>query len=154
MKKIKKSKKIGSESLKKEVKVEEKPEFFEMIKPEIKEVKAEVAKVENPKKKSREHKTIKKEEKKSKKIGGGSFILSGIISILTPAMFYIVLGDFNSFLKECALPFSTVNIGNDMIVNCTEIRLVYIISFLGVFFGLILIVWGFAKKIIELKKSV
>ncbi len=124
------------------------------IKEEAPEKKVEV--IEKPKKikKRKKHEVSKKEEKKTKKrIGGGSFIASGILGILVPAIFYIVLGDFNSFLQNCALPFSTVDIGNSMIVNCTEIRLVYVISYLSVFFGSIFIVWGLAKKLIELKKS-
>ncbi|NIM46937.1 MAG: hypothetical protein GTN40_02140 [Candidatus Aenigmarchaeota archaeon] len=108
-----------------------------------------------PKKRKYKHRMSKEEEIKPKKsIGGGSFIASGILGILVPSIFYIVLGDFNSFLQECNLPFSTVNIGNDMIVNCTEIRLVFVISYICVFFGLIFIILGVAKKIIEMKRIV
>jgi len=141
-------------AIKKKVKTEKKIEKEPEIKEEVPEKKVEV--IEKPKKikMKKKHKILKKEEIKTiKRIGGGSFIASGILGILVPAIFYIVLGDFNSFLENCALPFSTVDIGNEMIVNCTEIRLVYVISYLSVFFGLIFIAWGIAKKIIELKKS-
>ncbi len=143
------------------------PEFnIEEIKEEIPEKK--VVKVEKPKivikpkkikkikkkKVKKKPKTLKKEKiKPKKKIGGGSFIASGILSIMVPAIFYIVLGDFTAFMGSCGLPFSSVDIGNEMIVNCTELRLVFVLSFLFVFIGLILVVWGLAKKIIKMRES-
>jgi len=97
---------------------------------------------------------MKKKEKAVKKrgIGGGSFIVAGIIVMLVPSIFYVVLGDFFSLLQNCALPFSTVDIGNGMIINCTELRFIYVLSYFCLLFGLILIILGLAKKIIESKK--
>jgi len=99
------------------------------------------------------HKVFKKginmEEKK--RIGGGSFIASGILVMLVPAIFYIVFGDFNSFLENCALPFSTVDI-DGMILSCTEIRFVYVLSYFCLLFGSVLVILGLGKKIIESKK--
>jgi len=143
-----------------EIKPEKEVGVMMEMKPVIKaketKVKIPEKEVEKPKKIKRrkyKHRTSKIEEVKPKKrIGGGSFIASGILGILVPSIFYIVLGDFNSFLQECNLPFSTVNIGNDMMVNCTEIRLVFVISYICVFFGLIFVILGIAKKIIEFKK--
>jgi len=125
-------------------KVETVPEKKEVVNPK---------KIKKRERKKRKHKVKKEEIKPKRKIGGGSFIASGILSILVPAMFYVVLGDFSSFLEECSLPFSSVDIGNDMIVNCTEMRFVYILSFLCVFFGAIFIIYGLAKKIKGMKKS-
>ena len=133
--------------------MEMKPEI-NVEKTKVKIPKKEVEKPKKIKRRKYKHRTPKKEEVKPKKrIGGGSFIASGVLSILVPAMFYVVLGDFSSFLQDCSLPFSDVNIGSDMIVNCTEMRLVYVISFLCVFFGAILIIYGLAKKIVEIKKT-
>jgi len=157
---IKVEKKIPEKKVEKEVetKVEFKPEErLELIEkvetvPEKKEV-VNPKKIKKRERKKRKHKVKKEEIKPKRKIGGGSFIASGILSILVPAMFYVVLGDFSSFLEECSLPFSSVDIGNDMIVNCTEMRFVYILSFLCVFFGAIFIIYGLAKKIKGMKKS-
>jgi len=93
------------------------------------------------------------EEPEKKKIGGGAFIASGVFTILTPAIFFIVLGDFFSLIKDCSLPYATVDIGEGLIVNCSEIRLIYIISFIAVFIGIILVIWGLAKKVIDYKKN-
>ena len=95
----------------------------------------------------------REETKKKQGIGGGSFIAAGIVVMLVPAIFYIALGDFVSLLQKCNLPFSIVDLGNGMIFDCTELRFVYVLSYFCLFFGLILIIWGLAKKIIEQKKA-
>ncbi len=92
-----------------------------------------------------------KKSKKKEEIGGGSFIAAGIVVTFVPAIFYIIFGDFVSLLKNCSLPFSTVDI-DGMILNCIEIRFVYVLSYFCIFFGLLLVVWGLAKKIMEAKK--
>ncbi|NIO45166.1 MAG: hypothetical protein GTN36_06490, partial [Candidatus Aenigmarchaeota archaeon] len=74
----------------------------------IKEKEMKPEKIRKPEmKKEIKHKRktkIQKEEVKPKKrIGGGSFIASGVLSILVPAMFYVVLGDFGAFLQDCSL---------------------------------------------------
>jgi len=93
-----------------------------------------------------------KKPKKEKGIGGGSFIAAGIVVMIIPAIFYVLLGDFVSLMQNCTMPFSTVDIGDGTVINCMELRFVYVLSYFCLFFGLILIVWGLAKKIIEAKK--
>jgi hypothetical protein len=88
---------------------------------------------------------------KKQSIGGTSFMAAGIVVMMVPAIFYIFLGDFNSFLQRCNLPFSTIDI-DGMIINCTEIRFVYVLSYFCLLFGLILVTLGLAKKIMEQKK--
>jgi len=90
---------------------------------------------------------------KEKKIGGGSFIASGVFTTLTPAIFYVVLGDFFLLLKDCSLPYSTIDIGKATIVNCSEIRLVAVLSYISVFIGIILVIWGLARKIVDYKEK-
>lgn len=96
---------------------------------------------------------IKEEPKKKQGVGGVSFIVAGIVVMLVPAIFYIMFGDFASLLKSCAVPFSTVDVGNGMIVNCVELRFVYVLSYFCILLGLILVVLGITKKIMEQKKS-
>jgi len=93
------------------------------------------------------------EKSEEKKIGGGSFIASGVFTTLTPAIFYVVLGDFFLLLKDCSLPYSTVDIGKATIVNCSEIRLVAVLSYISVFIGIILVIWGLARKVIDYKEK-
>jgi len=88
---------------------------------------------------------------KEKGIGGSSFIVAGIVVMLVPAILYIILGDFTLFLQKCAIPISTVDIGG-ILLSCTELRFVYVLSYFCLFFGLILVIWGLVKKIIESKK--
>ncbi len=93
------------------------------------------------------------EPKKKQGAGGGSFIAAGIVVMLVPSIFYIVLGDFISLLSNCNLPFATVNIGNDMIIRCTELRFSFVLSYFCLLFGMILVILGIAKKVMEQKKS-
>ena len=90
--------------------------------------------------------------KKNQGIGGGSFIVAGIVVMLVPAIFYVILGDFTSLIQNCNLPFSTVEIGNSMIVSCTELRFVYVLSYFCLLFGAILIILGLGKKILDQRK--
>ncbi len=94
-----------------------------------------------------------KKKPKTKKhwIGGGSFIASGIVVILIPAILYIIFGDFTVYLQECSVSFSTIDIGG-MTTSCIELRFIYVLSYFCLLFGLILIILGIAKKIIESKK--
>ncbi len=164
-KEVKKKRKVQKKiEKKKKHKVLRKEKIKSKIKPEIKieekpleKPRERVERVKRPERiemhKLSKHKALKKgtnmEEKK--RIGGGSFIASGIVVMLVPAIFYIVLGDFNSFLQNCALPFSTVDI-DGMILSCTELRFVYVLSYFCLLFGSILVIFGLAKKIIESKK--
>ena len=93
------------------------------------------------------------EPKKKQGAGGGSFIAAGIIVMLVPSIFYIILGDFVSLMNNCNMPFATVDIGNNMIVRCTELRFSYVLSYFCLLFGLILVILGIAKKIMEQKKT-
>ncbi|NIM46936.1 MAG: hypothetical protein GTN40_02135 [Candidatus Aenigmarchaeota archaeon] len=93
----------------------------------------------------------KEKPKEVKGIGGGSFITAGIVVMLVPAILYIIFGDFTSFLKHCVIPFSSVDIGG-FIVTCMELRFIYVLSYFCLFFGLILVIFGLGKKIIETKK--
>ena len=92
-------------------------------------------------------------EKQQTGIGGGSFIVSGIVVMLVPAIFFVLLGDFTYLIKSCALPFSTIDIGNGTLVNCMELRFVYSLSYFCVLCGLILVILGLSKKILEQLKS-
>jgi len=94
----------------------------------------------------------KKKPEKEKGIGGGSFIAAGIIVMLVPAILYIIFGDFASFLQMCTRPFSSIDI-DGMIVSCTELRFVYVLSYFCLLFGAILVIFGLGKKIIETKKK-
>ncbi len=102
-------------------------------------------------KKKRNHEKKNKKPKEGRGIGGGSFIAAGIVVMLIPAILYIILGDFTLFLQRCSVPISNVDIGG-IILSCTELRFVYVLSYFCLFFGLILIIWGLVKKIIERKK--
>jgi len=93
------------------------------------------------------------EPKKKQGAGGGSFIAAGIVVMLVPSIFYIILGDFVSLMSNCNMPFATVDIGSNMIVRCTELRFSYVLSYFCLLFGLILVILGIAKKIMEQKKT-
>jgi len=95
----------------------------------------------------------KVEPKKKQSTGGISFIASGIVVMLVPSIFYVILGDFVSLMSNCNMPFATVDIGNNMIVRCTELRFSYVLSYFCLLFGMILVILGIAKKIMEQKKS-
>jgi hypothetical protein len=95
----------------------------------------------------------KVEPKKKQGAGGISFIAAGIVVMLVPSIFYIILGDFVSLMNNCNMPFATVDIGNNMIVRCTELRFSYVLSYFCLLFGMILVILGIAKKIIEQKKT-
>jgi PGF-pre-PGF domain-containing protein len=84
-------------------------------------------------------------------ISGGSFLASGIVVTIVPAIIYIFLGNFVSLLQYCTLPFSAVNLGNNVITNCIELRFYYTLSYFCLLFGLILIMWGLIKKVVEEK---
>ena len=97
-------------------------------------------------------KNVKKGETAKKQgIGGGSFIAAGIVVTLIPAIFYIIFGDFVVLLQNCGPLSSTIDI-DGIFINCIELRFVYVLSYFCIFFGLILIIWGLAKKIIEARK--
>jgi hypothetical protein len=95
----------------------------------------------------------KVEPKEKQSIGGISFIVSGIVVMLVPSIFYVILGDFVSLMSNCNMPFATVDIGNNMIVGCTELRFSYVLSYFCLLFGMILVILGIAKKVMEQKKS-
>jgi hypothetical protein len=95
----------------------------------------------------------KVEPNKKQSTGGTSFIASGIVVMLVPSIFYVILGDFVSLMSNCNMPFDTVDIGNNMIVRCTELRFSYVLSYFCLLFGMILVILGIAKKIMEQKKS-
>jgi hypothetical protein len=89
--------------------------------------------------------------KQKQEIGGISFMAAGMIVILVPEIFFIVLGDFTQLISKCTMPFGSVDIGNNMVIDCTQLRFVYVLSFFCLLLGLILIILGLAKKIIEQK---
>jgi hypothetical protein len=89
--------------------------------------------------------------KKKQEVGGISFMAAGMIIILVPEIFFIVLGDFTQLISKCTMPFGSVDIGNNMVMDCTQLRFVYVLSFFCLLLGLILIILGLAKKIIEQK---
>ena len=94
--------------------------------------------------------------KHKQSIGGISFIFAGMVIILVPEIFFIFLGDFTQLINKCTMPFGTVDIGNNMVMSCAELRFVYVLSSFCLLLGLILVILGIAKKIIEeksLKKS-
>jgi hypothetical protein len=95
----------------------------------------------------------KVEPKKKQSNSGISFIAAGIVVMLVPSIFYIILGDFVSLMNNCNMPFATVDIGNNMIVGCTELRFSYVLSYFCLLFGMILVILGIAKKVMEQKKS-
>jgi PGF-pre-PGF domain-containing protein len=94
---------------------------------------------------------IKEEHKKRQIFTGTSFIVAGVVVTLVPAILYIVFGDIGSILKYCNLPFSTVDIGSNTMINCVELRFYFVLSCFCLLFGSILIIWGLIKKAIELK---
>jgi hypothetical protein len=95
----------------------------------------------------------KVEVTKKQGAGGISFIAAGIVVMLVPSIFYIILGDFVSLMSSCNMPFATVDIGNNMIVGCTELRFSYVLSYFCLLFGMILVILGIAKKVIEQKSK-
>jgi len=94
-------------------------------------------------------------EKKENGIGGNSFIVAGIIMMLIPMIFFIILGDINLLLKNCTLTFSSVDLGNGTMITCLELRFIYALSYFCILLGSILIILGLIKKITEksFKKS-
>ena len=98
-----------------------------------------------------EHFKRGKAEKK-RGISGESFIVAGTVVMVTPSIFYILLGDFVSLLKHCDLPLSSVNIGNNVMISCIELRFDYVMTYFCLLFGSILIILGLIKKIREQKK--
>ena len=90
---------------------------------------------------------------KKQSASGLSFMAAGIVVMLVPSIFYIVLGDFISLMHSCGEPFATVDIGNNMIIRCTELRFTYVLSYFCLLFGMMLVILGIAKKIMEQKKS-
>ena len=99
-------------------------------------------------------KTVRKKkevQKQRQTVGGVSFMAAGIVIILVPEIFFIVLGDFTSLVSKCTMPFGSVEIGNNMIVDCMELRFTYVLSYFCLLLGLILVILGLAKKILEEK---
>lgn len=94
-----------------------------------------------------------KSKEKHNNTGGISFLIGGIIVALVPALFFVILGDFIQLANKCSMPFDSVDIGNNTIVDCTQIRFVYVLSYFCLLLGSILIILGIAKKIIEQKSS-
>ena len=86
-------------------------------------------------------------------IGGVSFMVAGMVVILVPEIFFVILGDFISLVSKCNMPFGSVDIGNNMIIDCVQLRFAYVLSFFCVLLGLILIILGLAKKIIDQKSA-
>lgn len=101
---------------------------------------------------------MKRKEKPKQKqgIGGVSFMAAGMIVIFVPEIFFVMLGDFTQLVSRCNMPFGSVDIGNNMIVDCMQLRFAYVLSYFCLLLGLVLVILGLAKKIIEqksLKKS-
>jgi len=96
---------------------------------------------------------IKQKEivKQKQGVGGVSFMVAGMVIIFIPEIFFILLGDFTQLVSKCSMPFGSIDIGNNMIISCTEMRFVYVLSFFCLLLGLILIILGIAKKIMEQK---
>ena len=92
-------------------------------------------------------------EKQSIGISGISFIIAGVVVMLVQAIFFVILGDFISLIKGCTLPLSSVDIGDGTLVSCMELRFVYSLSYFCVILGLILLILGLSKKILEQIKS-
>lgn len=99
----------------------------------------------------KQHKVTKVTTKQG--VGGISFIAAGMVVIFVPEIFFIILGDFVSLVSKCNMPFGNVDIGNNMIIDCLQLRFAYVLSFFCILLGLILIILGLAKKIMDQKST-